>query len=451
MYRTRQKSTVKEYGPSIAHAYVAGTNTTLFIESRPRPYVDWSSTITDDATNPLGFNNCDHLRVEWDKPSSSGVPRAYNSIRGYEIEFDRTAHYIPYKGVWAQQRPELDFRPALEELERNARGDMNTNVNLVVNAAEVVELKSLAKSVCSAFRILTRRWRVSNPLVRSQLKGRKRKGKRTNPIPSLQELADGHLAYSFGIAPLMRDIGSFLEINQKIRDRREELRNRSLIPTRINARVTQQIEYEVSNLVSGHPMDWPEVNLNERHWIKARGIVSAVCSAFYNLDSPSLRWKHVSQALGLTTPLTSIWNLTPFTFVADWFFPIGAAIKRVERAGWDLVDEAAVTTAYTLTDYHCSIKYEGVSNIDTWTTTSVVPKWCNRRLCSTTQRWSHYSRSAGMPATTQWWPEQSSDWSVSRTALSVSLALQRFKSAPKPMPKKWPSLSQIYVKAKRAH
>jgi hypothetical protein len=371
-------------------------------------------------------------------------------MRKADVEFDLTSHYIPYTGVWASRRPEVDFRPALEELERNARGDMNTNVNLVVNAAEIVELKSLAKSVCSSFKILTRRWWISNPSVRRQLKGRKRKGKRTNPIPSLQELADGHLAYSFGIAPLMRDIGSFLEVNQKIRDRREELRKRSLIPTRINARVSSQIEYEVSNLVPGHNLDWPLVQLRETHWVKALGVVSAVCSAFYNLDHPSTRWKHVSQALGLTTPLTSIWNLIPFSFVADWFFPIGAAIKKVERMGLDLVDETAVTTAYTLADYHYSIKYEGVSNVETWTTTSVVPQWCNRQLCSTTQRWSHYSRRPGMPGTTEWWPDQSSDWSASRTALSVSLSMQRLRSTPKPGPKKWPSLNQIYVKAKNA-
>lgn len=245
----------------------------------------------------------------------------------------------------------------------------------------------------------------------------------------------------------MRDIGSFLEINQKIRDRREELRKRSLIPTRICARMSAQSQLETKESVPGNPNDSPLLERTFDAWTKAQGVVSAVSTAFYNLDNPSTRWKMVSQALGLTSPLTSIWNLIPFSFVADWFVPIGAAIKKVERAGWDLVDEAAVTTAYTLTDYSYSIKYTGLTMLDVTVQTSPVPSWVGLRLNRQAQRWSRYVRTAGRPSVAQWWPDQSSDWSVSRTALSTSLSIQRLNRTPKPGPKKWPSLNQIYTKA----
>lgn len=444
--RTRTKKKLVNESPCIIR-YWDSSHTLLRTEYYPNGYYDRISEIQDVVDNPLGFNDCDHLVFGCDPIQRNTAKKAWHPQHGLYVEIVGTGNHASSTKLWPTVRPDLDFGPALEELERNARGDMSTHVNMVVNAAEVAELKGLVKSACSALKALTRRWRISNPRVRRQLKGRRRKGRRA-AYPSLQEIADSHLAYSFGVAPLMRDIAGFLEINQKIRDRRAELAERSLKPTRINARVVATAEGEVERLVAGNANDWPLVNQKFSYWTKGTGVVSATCSAFYNLDNPSTRWKHVSQALGLTSPLTSIWNLIPFSFVADWFLPIGAAIKRVERAGWDLVDEAAVTTAYTLTDYHYSTKYEGVTICDGYVAKTVVPQWNGLHLARSTQRWSHYVRCTGMPATPQWWPDQSSDWSVSRTALSVSLSLQRIKSTPKPAPKKWPSLTQIYTKAK---
>lgn len=418
----------------------------LFLQdTQSLTYRSASYTMTDEEKNPLGFNPCDHWKVENDKPGLITFPKAWHKTHNAFVQITPYPSQGP-KGLWPYTVPDLDWSVALDELERNARGDMSTSVNMVVNVAELVELKSLAKSACSGFRALTRKWRISDPRVRRFLKNRKRKG-RSASGPSLQEIADSHLAYSFGVRPLIKDIAGFLEINQKIRDRRKELQERSLIPTRISARITATSQDVTTEQIPTAGYDASLIQRKYDCWVKASGVVSAVSTAFYNLDNPSTRWKMVSQALGLTSPLTSIWNLIPFSFVADWFLPIGAAIKKVERAGWDLVDEAAVTKAFTLVDYHYSTKHECVNLLEATIVESVVPEWVGLRYCNQAQRWTHYVRTAGTPPVAQWWPDQSSDWSVSRTALSTSLSIQRLNKTPKPQPKKWPTLSQIFTKA----
>lgn len=441
-------------GPNIAMSpiiikYWNSKNVLLRTESYGLGYKNRLSRMTDEDKAPLADNPCDHWVIEYDTPAFGHAKRAWHPKHSLYVDINPATDQTSKPEVWPTQWPDIDWGPAMDELERNASGNMSTSVNMVVNAAEVIELKALAKGVIQSFKALTRKWWIYDSRVRKALKGRRRKGKRAS-LPSLQELADGHLAYSFGAAPLIRDIASFLEINQKIRDRRQELRDRSNRTVRLTARTTSQLEYETKDVATGNANDWPKVNRTFSTWVKGVGVVSADCTAFYNVDNPSTRWKHVSQALGLTSPLTSIWNLIPFSFVADWFLPIGKAIKKVEQAGWDLVDESAVTTDYSLFNYIHSTKMTWVTVLECRVGSTAVPSWSNLLLSTITQRGSHYVRSLGMPSVAQWWPDQSSDWSVSRTALSVSLSLQRLRQTPKPKPKKWPTLNQIYTKATRA-
>lgn len=44
-------------------------------------------------------------------------------------------------------------------------------------------------------------------------------------------------------------------------------------------------------------------------------------------------------ALGITNPLTVAWEVTPWSFVVDWFYPIGTYLEQLSAAhGWNFVD-----------------------------------------------------------------------------------------------------------------
>lgn len=425
-------------------AYPSGTF--MYSETYDDSYVPYYKEMYDVVTNPLGYNPCQHLVIENDAPWQGRAPKAYHPTHRRFVEAEPTSHQSALPQRWITMRPDIDFAVAMDELERNARGDMSTSVNMVVNLAEVAELKSLAKGICSSFRKLYRHFRISNPELRRALKGRKRRGQKSI-LPSLKDLANGHLAYSFGIAPLVKDISAFLSTSELIRKRREELRARSGRVTRLSSRVVTTDTLKEEKDASGNRNDWPTVSQKFDHWCKGVGVLSAACCATYNLDNPSTRWKLVSQSLGLTTPLTSIWNLIPFSFVADWFFPIGKAISKCERAGLNMVDEAAVTTDYLLFDFQYSEKWETVSYLEVYVKETVVTAWQQLLLHKQTQRTREYWRSMGKPALSYQWFAGSTDWSITRSALTTSLSIQRIGRTPKPPPKKWPSLEQIYTKA----
>lgn len=59
-----------------------------------------------------------------------------------------------------------------------------------------------------------------------------------------------------------------------------------------------------------------------------------------------LREKNVAQLAGVTDPLSVIWELTPYSFVADWFIPIGNWLQA--RALRDSIEGLFVTSSKSI-------------------------------------------------------------------------------------------------------
>ena len=72
----------------------------------------------------------------------------------------------------------------------------------------------------------------------------------------------------------------------------------------------------------------------------------------YSMDNPALA---AAGALGLTNPLQLAWELLPFSFVADWFVPIGAYLSAWDadlgysfRGGSNTTRQVSTLSAVTL-------------------------------------------------------------------------------------------------------
>lgn len=373
------------------------------------------SSITD-RVGP-NWNPVSHTKREWDVPKPLTLPMSYSKRRGFPLQFEFQGG-LQLRNL-PEIKPDLDWTDAMQALLDDARGNMSTNVNLVVNVAEAAQIKTLVPQILKSgkkiFKVLMEKHKTWH------MKGSRK---------TFRELADGHLLYSFGLMPLLNDGLALVDITSAILARRKELENRNCRTIRISKRCYNE---QTSKSTIG-PVDMFgdfSYSGESENWSKVSGTVSADCTASYNLDHPSTRWKHVAQALGLTTPLQSIWEITPWSFVFDWVLPIGKALKFCEREALDLVGEAAVTTNYHLTNFGTSRKFEGISVPKCKITASSVPGWVGRQCDPAVQRWSKFERNIGEIPTYDWYGSVG-DWSITKTMLGISLSLQKALGVKKP-------------------
>lgn len=351
-------------------------------------------SINDFVGNKQGENPVSHVRRQW----SDGyirLPRAYASDNtSAEVVFNGT---VGWTGIPANPTASIDYTNAMNELMRDATGSMPTGVNLVVNAAELASLKTLVPSLLAGIKSV-----VKNKL------GRK----------SVRELAGSHLAYEFGLAPLIGDLSSMFAIREKVAKRIAELEARNGRSIRLVKRVPSSVvRIPISSTFSGYP---GHIIMEEGQWIGTiEGAVQATVNSFFVNDA-SAQTKLWSSALGLSTPLQSIWELVPFSFVIDWFVPIGNTFLRLE----DKLGLGSTVRSVSMTNFMHSEKIEVQSNsILKCTAASTYPAWVGVTGAASRWEYSRYARVVGIPPTG--YITAPSGWSYKRTALSLSLIAQK--------------------------
>lgn len=71
---------------------------------------------------------------------------------------------------------------------------------------------------------------------------------------------------------------------------------------------------------------WKHPRGNDSFQILGEHVIDSRVKIFYKIDDPIL---HLMSSLGLTNPLSVAWELVPFSFVADWFLPIGPMVESL--------------------------------------------------------------------------------------------------------------------------
>lgn len=218
------------------------------------------------------------------------------------------------------------------------KGDFNAGV-FVGELGESVEL--LASRASQLFRAAraAKRGNLADAakILRAQPPSGARRAHREKPgLKRDQTIASGWLELQYGWLPLMGDIYSLSDQIAKMDKPRKR---------RIFAR--QWI---------GHKAD-----PNPHFEISGAGKTGKQIIAFVTEDIPS--WP---QALGLTDPELVAWELVPFSFVADWFIPIGNYLQA--RAFASRAKGLFVLTTYEKSHWRCA----AAKPITFWDGTSCV-------------------------------------------------------------------------------
>jgi hypothetical protein len=153
-----------------------------------------------------------------------------------------------------------------------------------------------------------------------------------------KELANRWLEYSYGWAPLVSDVYSALEL-QKLQPPSGIVRSRGT--------VNQSKTYY--NVPKGSIYDTME------SWSTEVRQKSSTCAirARVTLDNPNLSF---ATSVGLTNPALLTWELLPYSFVVDWFLPVGSWLEaQTALLGVTLTDVSTTRTA----------KFRGDSSVST--------------------------------------------------------------------------------------
>lgn len=182
--------------------------------------------------------------------------------------------------------------------------------------ASFIQLALTSATTVTAFCQLNRRgleWLRKNPSATpASVKRRRRKRGReliraktsaerrrlSNEIWTLDQVTKTLLAYRYGIGPLMTDLATTAELLSK------EFRD---------------------DVTLRRAASKPWNGLNKAWDDKWTGTESVVLKATVSLSNPNLL---LANRLGIINPQMWVWDLIPWSFVVDWWFPIGSFLQN---------------------------------------------------------------------------------------------------------------------------
>jgi len=152
------------------------------------------------------------------------------------------------------------------------------------------------------------------------------------------------LAMRYGWTPLIKDIYGAAEVLADY--------NVPVMRNRIEASHSMTLSAETLpvNLFNG----WPDWKSSSK--IIAKHTTKMVCVMVPNTSAPT------AVSLGITNPVALAWELIPFSFVVDWFYPIGQALNNLDASVGQVFMHGTKTrfTTHDITSLHSG---ENLSNI----------------------------------------------------------------------------------------
>lgn len=195
------------------------------------------------------------------------------------------------------------------------------------------------------------------------------------PVSRKKSLSNQWLELHFGWEPLVKDIGNAVDALQKAIKTQYA---RAVVKTpetfwSINSTVNNPSAYYPDNVFTYHRVGW------QGEAISSAGVSVAV-------TNPNL-W--LANQLGFLNPVGILWELTPFSFVVDWFSTVGTIIASYSdfygltvQNPWHSHTFKGIYTGNYAARYRW-YEFDGQGNqFDVWSSTSRI----FRQKFSTTQR-----------------------------------------------------------------
>lgn len=200
------------------------------------------------------------------------------------------------------------------------------------------------------------------------------------------------LEYSFGWAPLLSDIYTMLD-------------NTFMVPAAFVRRVYRN-EY---------PDTFLENTDNTRIFRHGTYKVRGVASGIVYVDVPAIQ---AASQYGITNPLAVAWEALPFSFVVDWFVPVG-----------DFINSLGATAGLKFKDYSLTSTIEWDGQITAIHRYSVWDNWDDAGSGNSTYHWKHKKRQVNdRPSWIYPGPQGPMDQSLTRVSYALSLLATVFGS-----------------------
>lgn len=219
--------------------------------------------------------------------------------------------YQDFGGGWYVALPAVP-QYLVDRAETNALSKLKSmDINFVQALAE---RKQTARLIRSGIDVATRQaddvWKEIRKL---------RKLSNLNPSRLLKEIASLWLAYQYGVKPLVSDCyGAISELMDN-----EEISGRYRAKCIGTAQETE--DFLRGPFAGGYSLQFlVDQRVRRRYRVKVR--------LDYEADNASLAR---AARLGITNPALIAWELLPFSFVVDWFYPIGNYLSLLDATnGW---------------------------------------------------------------------------------------------------------------------
>jgi hypothetical protein len=158
----------------------------------------------------------------------------------------------------------------------------------------------------------------------------------------LKDLASSHLAVSFGLKPLIGDVTGWLtkyfEIQAKANWYKTiadgKLHRISGATPSVTTRNDAPYSARILASTGGYGFPWNRLGGRLYGNVVSSTTVRGCLNAWVSIE-PKSPFAQASAAiastLGLNAPLSTVWDLIPFSFVADWILPVGKTIQRLDN------------------------------------------------------------------------------------------------------------------------
>jgi len=242
--------------------------------------------------------------------------------------------YPPVPGAWLQSAAEIkalaklqdqdvDFGVLFAEADETAKTIATTMTRI---AREVVAFRKkrpdlwrrVVRNQNGGRRQLSRY--VNSPDPDRALKARK--GKRKRRTSRVDEIPSQWLALQYGWKPMMSDVlGAMAALDHRARSPKWDRRVEATVSTS-----SSTVDY----FSSGWPFYLAGIAVTNTYTVKGKVIL------YYKLRNPELA---LLSTLGLINPAVIVWEKLRYSFVVDWFVPVGPWLNALTAdAGYDFVD-----------------------------------------------------------------------------------------------------------------
>jgi len=227
---------------------------------------------------------------------------------------------------------------------------------------------------------------------------------------TFKDVANWHLAYSFGVKPLVDDIVALFKSLSGLQAKLAWFRKNQGKPVKV--RFSKDLSK--SNAPSGGVTYDGSFERDEtviRHWSCWYRAHALIVYDTQKLSDLELALRVLCRQVGLDSPLGMAWETTPYSFLVDWVFKVGDWLDQVD---------SHITLPYTFLDVGWSVKVEEDRCVTYYWK---FPKGSSMMTSHGVRR-SRYYREPGIPASLS--SVQTGVPGSEQLVLAMSLAVQKF-------------------------